>query len=66
MCSADFRLELGAKAPVLKVVNPQTGSVQSAIDLRDERGIDRLGRMLEVARQWIKQQGEEDGMQSGR
>lgn len=66
MSSADFRLELGGKAPALRIVNPQTRSIQSEIELLDEKDIDRIGRMLEAARQWIKQQGEEDGSQSGR
>lgn len=56
MPNEEFRIELGEETVLLKVVNPQTKHELAVIELAEEHDVNLLGQMLEVARNWIRQQ----------
>lgn len=56
MSNEEFRIELGEGTVLLKVVNPQTKHELAVIELAEEHDVNLLGQMLEVARNWIRQQ----------
>lgn len=56
MSNEEFRIELGEGTVLLKVVNPQTKYELAVLELTEEHDVNLLGQMLEVARNWIRQQ----------